>query len=154
MVTIRSATIDDLQSLRDLNEQIFVDNFKYDDDIILNFASTPRGEAYFKEAIKNKNGCFFIAEENGEKIGYVNGEKKDIFYRKSRYFEINDMGVIPKKRGRGIGKSLLQVIADWAKKNDYQRIYINCYAKNKKALRFYQRNGYSEIDICLEKKIR
>jgi len=153
MVTIRSATIDDLQALRSLNEQIFADNFKYDDDIILNFASTPKGKEYFKKAIKNKNGCLFIAEKNGQKIGYIDGGKKDISYRKSRYFEINDMGVIPEKRGQGIGKLLLQAATKWVKKNGYQRIYINCYAKNKKALSFYQRSGYSEIDICLEKKI-
>jgi len=153
MVTIRKATISDLPAVKELNKQIFIKNPKYDDDAIENFAHTPQGEKYFTEAIKSKKGCFLIAEEDGQMVGYTNGEEKKVSYRKSRYFEIDNLGAIPEKKRQGIGKKILNAITNWAKKKGFQKIYLNCYAKNKEALSFYRSNGYSEIDICLEKKI-
>lgn len=153
MITIRKATIDDLPAIKELNKRIFIKNPKYDNDAVENFAHTPQGEKYFKEAIRSKKGCFLIAEEGGQMVGYANGEEKEASYRKSRYFEIDNLGVIPGKKRLGIGKKMLSAITNWVKKKGFQKIYLNCYAKNEEALNFYRSDGYSEIDICLEKKI-
>ncbi|HUV42611.1 MAG TPA: GNAT family N-acetyltransferase [Patescibacteria group bacterium] len=153
MITIRKATINDLPAIKELNKQIFINNPKYDNDAVEDFAHTPQGEKYFKEAIRSKKGCFLIAEENEQMIGYANGEEKEASYRKSKYFEIDNLGVILEKKKQGIGKKILNAITNWAKKKGFQKIYLNCYVKNEKALNFYRSNGYSEIDICLEKKI-
>ena len=151
-ITIRSATEDDLETLVTLNNQIFVNNPQYDDDIVLDFSLTPEGRKYFKEAIE-KSDCFLIAEEDRKMIGYVNGKRKGISHRKSRYFEIVNLGVLPEKKKRGIGKLLLQSITNWAKEHNYQKIYLDCYAKNIEALDFYQKNNFKQINIILEKVI-
>ncbi|MBU0708273.1 GNAT family N-acetyltransferase [Patescibacteria group bacterium] len=153
MITFRKATTNDLQALKELNKRIFVNNPKYDDDAVEDFAHTPRGEKYFKEAIISKKGHFIIAEENGQMVGYANGGEKGNSNRKSKYFEIDNLGVIPEKKRQGVGTKILSAITNWAKKEGYQRIYLNCYAKNEEALDFYRCAGYSEIDICLEKII-
>lgn len=153
MISIRQAELTDLDSLRKLNEKIFIDNPKYDDDFITNFALTEEGKKYFEEAIERKDGYFLVAEEDNEMVGYINGGTKDAPYRKSRYFEIENLGVVPEQKGKGIGKMLLEKITSWAKEHGYQKIYLNCYAKNSEALAFYRHNGYLDIDICLEKII-
>lgn len=153
MITIRHATIDDLDQLLELNAKIFVMNPTFDDDLILDFPFTPQGKIFFTQSITQEDGCCLIAEEAGEMIGYTDGSAKEIPYRKSKYFEINNLGVIPKRKGHGLGKKLLEAVTQWAKNHGYQRIYVNCYAKNDEAVAFYKRNGYSEIDICLEKVI-
>src|SRR3989344_9445777 len=144
MANIRPATVNDLASVIALNQKIFFINSDFDEDIIPDFAQTPEGEKYFKEAIEDKRGCFFILEENGEMIGYTNGSPVVYMtYRKSKYFEITNVGVIPEKQGQGFGKMLMEAITSWAKEKGFQKIYLNCYAKNTKALDFYKKNGYS-----------
>ena len=130
-----------------------MNNSEYDEDAVEDFAYTPQGEKYFKEAIRSRKGCFLIAEEDGQMIGYANGEEKEVSYRKNRYFEIDNLGVTPEKKKQGIGKKILDTITDWAKREGFQKIYLNCYVENREALDFYRSNGYLEIDICLEKKI-
>ena len=153
MITIRQATIEDWGKLRELNQKIFVNNPSFDKDLIVDFALTPQGENFFKEGITRQDGCCLIAEENDHMIGYTNGGAKEIPYRKSKYFEIDNLGIIPELKGKGLGKQLLEAITSWAKDHDYQKIYVNCYAMNKEAIDFYRKNGYENIDICLEKAL-
>ena len=153
MITLRQAKLTDLDLILDLNTMIFMDNPKYDNDAIKNFAHTPLGRKYFKKAIKSKDGCFFVAEEDGKMIGYVNGGKMEVSYRKSKYFEIDNLGVIPNKKRLGIGKKLLDTVEKWVKENGYQKIYLNSYSKNRNALAFYRKFSYEDIDVCLEKEI-
>ena len=51
-------------------------------------------------------------------------------------------------------KYFKKAIEEWAKKNGYQKMYLNSYFKNKTALAFYQASGHKAIDIFfLEKNI-
>jgi len=153
MITLRQATLADWEKLKDTNQRIFINNQDFDPDLIVDFASTTRGEKFFKDGITREEGCCLIAEENGEIVGYADGGAKDVPYRKSRYFEIDNLGLIPEAKGKGLGRQLLEAITNWAKEHGFQKIYVNCYAMNEEALDFYRRNGYQEIDICLEKKL-
>lgn len=153
MITFRQATLEDWEKLRELNQKIFVNNPGFDEDLITDFAMTPEGEVFFKVGITREDGCCLIAEEDGRMVGYTNGGTKEIPYRKSKYFEIDNLGVIPEMKGKGIGKQLLETITSWAKEHGYQKTYVNCYAMNAEALDFYRKNGYEDIDICLEKAL-
>lgn len=150
MINIRPARLEDAQALVELNHKIFVDNKNYDEDI----KEDPAPKSYFEELINKDGGYFLILEDGGELMGYTNGGPVTYLpYRKSRYFEIENLGVIPERKGEGLGKTLLDEITAWAKKEGYQKIYLHCYSKNSEALGFYKKNGYSEIDVSLEKVI-
>jgi ribosomal protein S18 acetylase RimI-like enzyme len=152
-MTIRPATTSDLENLRKLNSIIFIDNPKYDDDTIPNFAHTPTGKKYFQQAITKKDGCCFIAEDNDQLLGYINGSALDLPYRKSRYIEIENLGVIPSQQGTGLAQQLLDTITNWAKQHGYQKVYVESYIKNQRAVNFYHKHGFQDIDLSLEKKI-
>lgn len=152
-MNIRKAEITDLEKITWLNTKIFIRNAEYDSDMVPRFAETEEGRKYFKDAIERSDGCFFVVEENREIIGYVNGGKMDLPYRKSKYFQIENLGVLPSNKRKGIGTALLNKITTWAKEQGYEKIYIESYAKNDEALAFYRKHGYEEIDISLEKAI-
>lgn len=152
-MTIRQAKKSDLKAIRELNTAIFVRNAEYDDDMLPNFALTDEGKKYFEEAIVRSDGCFFVAEDNGRLIGYVNGGALELPYRKCRYFEIENLGVLPSEKRKGLGSKLLQFATEWAKANGFQKIYIESYARNEEALAFYRKHGYQDIDISLEKTL-
>lgn len=151
MVHIRAARKDEAKDLQDLNDEVFIDNQKYDNDLNMNWAKSIKGKTYFTNLLNNPNACCLIAEDNGKKVGYIAAVPKDIRYRKSKYIEIEDMGVIPQYRSKGIGTMLIDKCLKWAKSKGFQKAYVNSYFDNLKAIKFYKRNGFSEIDICLEK---
>jgi diamine N-acetyltransferase len=151
MITIRPATQDDLSDLQILNDEIFIDNRKYDIDLDLNWAKGSSGESYFRELLNNKEAFCIIAEDVGKKIGYLAAGPKDIDYRKSKYCEVENMGVLPDYKSQGIGKALMEKSFEWAKSKGYQKMFVNAYIQNVPAISFYKKNGFSEIDISLEK---
>ncbi len=151
MIKIRIGTINDLLVLQDLNDEVFIDNAKYDIDLDLNWAKGDKGKKYFAELLSNKDAYKIIAEDEGKAIGYLAAAQKHIDYRNSKYLEIENMGVIPEYRSNGIGKLLIDECVTWAKENGYQKIFVNTYIANEKAISFYKKNGFDEIDISLEK---
>jgi ribosomal protein S18 acetylase RimI-like enzyme len=150
---VRKVNKKDLERIKKLNTEIFFNNIEYDHDAIESFAQTNRGAQYFKQAMEDKSGIFLVAEEKGELIGYINGSEMDLSYRKSRYFEMSNLGVSPKHKRKGVGTELLKQFTKEVKKRRFQKIYLNCYAKNTEAINFYKASGYKTIDICMEKEI-
>jgi hypothetical protein len=51
-INIRKATPQDIQTVIELNRSIFVNNPKYDGDLIENFMDTPRGMQIYRRCSK------------------------------------------------------------------------------------------------------
>ena len=153
MISIRPATIDDVTILQKLNQEIFIDNQKYDNDLDMNWAVSEKGRTYFKSVLNDKNAICFIAVNSTKPIGYIACNIKDYSYRKSKYLEIQNMGVIPQFQSQGIGALLINQVKVWAKQHEFEKMLVNSYFKNTKAIDFYKKNGFSEIDISLEIKL-
>lgn len=152
-MAIREATLDDLEQIKILNTQTFKDNIVFDPDAIEDWAQTPQGDNYLRNAISDEKRCFLVYEEDNKVLGYADGYDMECDWRKSKYFVLVNLGIHPDKQGQGIGKSLMEHFTKWAKDRGFERIYLNCYIKNIGALDFYKKLGYKEIDVCLEKEI-
>ena len=153
MITLREAQEDDLQKLQYLDDEVFIDNQKYDNDLDMDWAKSVKGERYFSELLKDSNSYCLIAEDNGKAIGYLVCLPKDFGYRNSKCIEIGNMGVSPKYRSKGIGSMLIKKCLRWTKTKGYQKVYVSSYFGNQKAILFYKKNGFSEIDLGLEQDL-
>lgn len=153
MITIRLSAREDVLDLQNLNNEVFIDNAKYDSDLDLAWAKGEKGKASFMELLSDPRSLCLVAEDGKKKIGYLAAGPKEIDYRKRRYFEIHSMGVIPAYRSKGIGRLLLEKCFEWAKAEGYQSIFVNAYIKNDRAVDFYKDAGFSEIDISLERPL-
>jgi len=153
-ITIRHANIDEVETLQNLNDEVFIDNVKYDDDLRMDWAhSEDGGKKYFTDLLNDNESVCLFAEAEGKVIGYIAASPKEIGYRNSKYLEIDNMGVVPEYRSGGIGKQLMDECVRIAKERGFEKVYVNAYFQNTKAIEFYKRNGFSEIDVSLEKKI-
>lgn len=150
---IRTAHPDEWSKLQILNDEVFGDNIKYAPDLKRDWAFSDAGRSYFQELVKDPEQCCFVAEEEGKLVGYIAGAEKEFSYCKSRYFEIENMGVTASHRNRGVGSRLFSAIKDWAKEKGYGFLYVNSFWKNQGAIAFYKQNGLSEIDVSLEMKL-
>ena len=153
MIKVRSAQKEDIADLQTLNNEVFVDNVQYDEDLDLNWARSDKGKQYFNELLNNADAFCIIAEDNDKRVGYLAASPKEIDYRHSRYIEIQNMGVIPEYRSQGVGKLLMDDFFKWARIKGYEKVFINAYIKNHRAISFYKNAGFDEIDISLEKKL-
>lgn len=149
-VKLRLANIDDVKILQELNQEVFVDNHQYDPDLIMEWALSEKGKHYFANLVQDNQAYCCLAEVNNKPVGYIAGREKKFGYRKSRYFEIENMGVIPEFRSKGIGALLINQTKEEAKKKGYQKIFVNSYFHNIKAIAFYKNHGMKEIDLSLE----
>jgi ribosomal protein S18 acetylase RimI-like enzyme len=153
MIHIRRARTNETPDLQSLNNEVFIDNAKYDDDLDLDWANGAKGKKYFTDLLHDPGSFCLIAEDDEKKIGYLAAGPKEIDYRKRRYLEIQNMGVIPEYRSRGIGKLLLEECITWAKSQGFHKIFVSAYHENERAIDFYRKTGFTEIDVSLEKTI-
>jgi len=153
MIIYIQADINDVQALQDLNDEVFIDNSKYDDDLKLDWAQSEVGRKYFTGIVKNPENICLIARDGERPVGYVAAEPKNFGYRFSKCLEIDNMGVSPNYRSKGVGSELINRVIEIAKSRGYKRIYVNSYWKNEKAISFYEKNGFEKIDVSLEKII-
>jgi ribosomal protein S18 acetylase RimI-like enzyme len=153
MITIKPAGKDDIQTLQILNDEVFVDNHKYDPDLKMDWAKSDVGKKYFTEAVANPDDICLIAWDGERAAGYLAASPKDFGYRLSKYIEIDNMGVSPDYRSKGIGSQLMNEFFKIAKQRGFQKAYVNAYFENSGAVEFYEKNGFRKIDISLERTI-
>lgn len=153
MITLRNATIKDVEALQNLNDEVFIDNHKYDSDLVMDWAKGPEGLKYFSELVENNDAVCIIAEEDEVPVGYLAGSPHPISYRKSKYVELENMGVIPTYRSQGVGSLLMTEFSAWAKAHGFDKVLVNAYSANTGAIDFYRKNGFEVIDITLEKNV-
>lgn len=95
-INIRFARADEVKTLQDLNDEVFVDNHKYDPDLRMDWAqSEDGGKKYFTELLNDKNAICLIAEVENKPVGYLAANLKVISYRMSKCIELENMGGKP-----------------------------------------------------------
>lgn len=149
-VTIRKATVDDWKTIQKLNNEVFEDNILYDKHLYEGWAMSDTGVKYFQKTLAASDHCCIIAEVDHQPVGYLIGGPKELDYRTVTMAEIHNTGVTPIHRSKGIGSKLIRYFRDWCKDQGYQKMYVNSYFANDKAVAFYKKQGMSPIDISLE----
>ena len=152
-VLIRKATIDDLNKIQNLNNELFkLEKENYDSTLVLNWPLTEEGKNYFKNLIIND--YVVVALIDNEIVGYlagtINGKGS---YEEIQYGEINNMLVNSNYRGYGIGKKLIDSFKSHCKENNIFHLKVTASFKNTNAIEFYKKNGFEEFDLTLTTKV-
>lgn len=92
---------------------------------------------------QTNKGNFWLAIENGEVVGTI-----ALIDINESFAIIRKMFVKQNFRGKekNIATQLLQTLLDWAKTNSFTAIYLGTTTSFKAAHRFYEKNGFIEID--------
>ena len=91
-----------------------------------------------------KAGSSFVAEENGETVGYVASQRVPSMHGVDLWIEYI---VIQKEfRKRGIGLALLQKLKDYATSSSIDRIYAFINLDNEPSMRLHSKAGFNIED--------
>ncbi|HKC04275.1 MAG TPA: GNAT family N-acetyltransferase [Patescibacteria group bacterium] len=152
-INIREAKPEDWQILQTLNKELFVSEKNNDEDLFMDFPTSEEGIKYFKDIASQKGGIGYIAYMEGKPAGFILLNEKHFSYRRSKYIEVESLGVDPEYRSKGVGRLLIEKAGEWAKKQNASRLFVSVYWLNKLGINFYKKNGFYEIGIEMDKKL-
>jgi GNAT superfamily N-acetyltransferase len=107
------------------------------------------------ERAKARRGHIFIAEEEGEPIGwavcYVN--EHDVYVRPAErpYGYVSELFVEEAARGRHVGRKLLNACEEYFRTLKIATVSIGALSANTRAVRAYKAAGYADYDVNLRK---
>ena len=93
------------------------------------FASLMKGEPYFA----------FIAEADGEAIGFVHGLPHPSTWSTTGYCYLEDLYVDADARGSGAGRALIKAVHDEAGRRGLSRVYWHTDKANETARKLYDK---------------
>lgn len=151
---IREATIEDIDEIVALNYALFQEDAGQRDPFMnLNWPKE-NGQAHFSRHIAGEHSICFLAEIEGEVVGYLVGylENKSEL-RPVQVAELESMFIQSEYRGLSVGTDLVNQFLKWALKEGAERISVTAYAANEKAIRFYKGLGFLPKSLSLERGI-
>ncbi len=107
-----------------------------------------------KEIVTDTNRPIFVAEENGEILGYAfcifQKYTNDPFFTNVKTMRIEDICVEARYRRRRIGTALFEFVVSFAKTLGCYNVTLNAWACNQAALKFFDSCGLRLQKIGLE----
>ena len=104
-----------------------------------------------------ENKWVLVCKDEGKICGYVMLEiitKPETPYRYEQSFlEVNELGALNKYQGKGYGKLLMQKVKEIAQEKNINRIELDAWNFNEKALNFYKKLGFETYREYLRFKI-
>lgn len=96
---------------------------------------------------QNLESQFFFAELDGEIMGYLklNWGKAQTEDKLTNALEVERIYVLSPFYGKGIGQLLYDKALSIAKNRGFNEIWLGVWGKNYRAIRFYQKNGFTEF---------
>ena len=95
--------------------------------------------------LKNYSGYLgFFALADGEFAALANCNNNYSTFKAKPLINIHDFVVHPDFRGKGVGRFLLDSIAEFGKENGYCRINLEVRNDNVKAQKLYEKAGYAD----------
>lgn len=152
-IIIRKATINDLKTIQELNNELFkLEKENYDSTLVENWPLSNDGKEYFEDLIKNH--YVIVATLNQEIVGYLAGTINERgSYEEIQYGELNNMFIGEEFRGYGTGRKLVNNFKEYCKSKSINNIKVVASFKNQNAINFYKNNGFNEFNLTLTTKV-
>lgn len=104
--------------------------------------------------IDNQRGCLLVAAVDGRVVGMCSGQLTISTAEGGLALLIEDVVVAKQWRRIGIGKCLMNAIAEWARLMKVTRLQLLADRNNEQALNFYKNIGWQSTQlICLRKTL-
>lgn len=105
--------------------------------------------------IKETNTLVLLAKAKEKPVGYhVTSIRYPLPILKQKPFgQISDHYVKESYRGNAIGRLLFKKSICWLMDNGIEELYLKTFLRNKKGLDFWEKQGFSPLEVILKKKL-
>ncbi|MEO0573478.1 MAG: GNAT family N-acetyltransferase [Bacteroidota bacterium] len=141
-VIIRDAILEDLPVLKTFEQELIKAERPFDPTI----RQAPISYYDLEEYVRRDDVKVVVAEIEGTLVssGYAYAKPARTYLDHTQYAYLGFMYTVPDYRGRGINKKIVEVLMDWARKNDLLEIRLTVYNKNLPAVKAYEKVGFQE----------
>lgn len=114
---------------------------------------------YMLEDVRKNNGKVLLALENEKVVGIIVGTIKEysdwdhLDYKCPKTGNISELVVTKNSRAKGTGKKLIAEMEKYFKDCGCEYVYLDVFAYNENAIKFYNKNNYHARMHGLIKKI-
>ena len=148
---IRKATYDDLEALRGLYLALEEDGVRYQPE---HFVIGERTDDFFKSVFDSDTQDILVADIDGVAVGFVHvmilQQKKVSCLKPQSVVYMQDLCVREDLRNQKIGAGLVRAAKDYGKQHNVDFIRTQVFPGNVDGMRFYERNGFSEMMKTIE----
>jgi RimJ/RimL family protein N-acetyltransferase len=149
-VTVRTATLDDLDTLLGFEKGIMTTERPFDPTI-------QEGDVHYYDIahmIAADNIEVAVTESGGEIIGsgYVRIVDSKVFLKHKRHGFLGFMYVKPAHRGKGVNQKVIMALQQWALSRGINEFRLEVYDQNPSAIRAYEKLGFTKnlIEMRME----
>ena len=148
-LVFRKCTIEDLHMLVEVSKTTFITAFEASNNPI-DF------NAYIEEAFSTKriekellnpDSAFYFVYKDNSLVGYLKlniGDAQNEQLEK-KGMELERIYVLKEYQGQQIGKQMLDKAILLARKEQVDFLWLGVWEENRKAIRFYERNGFTKF---------
>ncbi len=146
-VTIRRVTTDDVATLSAIAKQTFYDTFTgtCTEADMQSFLEEYFNEAQLLKELNNPDDQCFFAEVDGKPAGYLRFMEDYTglpLMKQWKALELKRVYILKEFHGLGIAQKLLDFMISYAKKENYEVIWLGVWEYNLRAQRFYEKYGF------------
>ncbi len=148
-ISINKVNLQDLEELQNISKQTFYETFSESN-------STEDMEKYLVEELstekltselKDINSEFYFAKNENTLIGYLklNFSEAQTEIKDENSLEIERIYILKEFQGKRFGQILFKYVIELAKAKKKKFIWLGVWEENRKAINFYQKNGFVEF---------
>lgn len=146
-LNIRPVSPADLNDLVEISRTTFYQTFAdvNTEEDMKEYLETNLSLAQLSKELADPSSLFFFAVEGSEICGYfkVNFEAAQTVSGQTNSLELERIYVSEKRQGKGAGRIMLEGALKIARDNDLNDLWLGVWERNPKAIRFYERNGFT-----------
>lgn len=148
-ITIRIATIGDLEDISLLGKKTFDQSFGYlfkDKQDLSNYLERTFSLEKLKSSMGKPNNIFWIVLYDYKPVGYakIQLDTPSEFIASNKVCKLQKLYLLEDYLSKGIGGQLQQLILEKAKES-CDAIWLSVLKENTKAVAFYERDGYKVV---------
>ena len=154
---IRRALRSDLPTLGALGDSLLRTHFGFDARrFMAPHDDTAEGYAWFLgEELNNPDVVVFVAEQDGEVVGYVYAGVEGQNWKELREEAgfIHDVVVAPQARTHGVGARLIEAACGWCRDRGMPRVLLWVAEQNTGAQRVFDRTGFRRTMVEMTREL-
>jgi GNAT superfamily N-acetyltransferase len=157
-ITIRTATAADLPALGRLGALLMRTHYEFDPQRFMS-AGTDAAEGYawfLGRQLKDNDVVIYVAEQDGEVIGYVYAGLEPISWKELRdeCGFIHDVVVDERGRRTGTATALIEKAIEWLREQGAPRVMLWTAEKNAGAQQLFAKRGFRRTMIEMTRELQ
>ena len=147
-MNLREASINDLPSLLELEQDIIDSERPYDSHI----KETDVSYYDLPELISGLDSCVVVLESSERIIGcgYAQIRNAKSCHRHDKHCYLGFLYLESEYRGKALVQKIVSALKEWGVKKGMKHFQLGVYSDNKGAIRAYEKAGFKQVSLVME----